>query len=592
MATPPHSSPGENEPTPAAGGGDQTPGPEQPVARQSAVSVPPPAKVANLVLARLFAATVALLGGAVMVAWKLEWREVLLFGTNVVPMQFNTAMGFSVAGLTMILMLNGWARTAAIGGIFCSVLGLVTIGEYIAGSNLGVDQFFQPDFLGTGLSANPGRMAPNAAACFLLFGLCVTSLARIRDPWREHFVVGAVAVTICALGLVYSLGYYTGVAQSYDLRYLSRMSLHSGVAFVLLGAAMALLVWENPFQPLKTRKLALPVIVGLMGFVGTLVFWHSLIRGEQERIEASISTQLRIVAQQTREHAERHVLMLQWLSSRLPVEGAGLRERWEVESGSYLRLDPAVDVVGWYAHGRTGWVVARTATPAVAEVIQRVFDQSPPAEGTARGVAAELVQDRTGNRYLLLQARHPTVLDPEEMLVAALELTAFKQRVFGGITGDFAVTLQVDGVEVFHHGSADRSNAGRWGETAIFRVGRAEWQIDVWPGRLLFAQKYSSIPDLTLLVGVILSLLFPVALQDTHRMRKLAREARERSEKLEKLLPICAGCKRIRSEEADPYDPASWTDIDTFLTQEEGRILTHGICPHCLDDQLRKIDRL
>jgi phosphoserine phosphatase RsbU/P len=58
---------------------------------------------------------------------------------------------------------------------------------------------------------------------------------------------------------------------------------------------------------------------------------------------------------------------------------------------------------------------------------------------------------------------------------------------------------------------------------------------------------------------------------------------------LEGLLPICAYCKRIRS------DDDSWQAIEVYITKQTDASFSHGVCPECFEshvkpqlDQLRK----
>lgn len=51
---------------------------------------------------------------------------------------------------------------------------------------------------------------------------------------------------------------------------------------------------------------------------------------------------------------------------------------------------------------------------------------------------------------------------------------------------------------------------------------------------------------------------------------------------LQGLLPICASCKKIRSADGDPHDPASWTSVENFITARTSADFTHSICPDCL----------
>jgi phosphoserine phosphatase RsbU/P len=50
------------------------------------------------------------------------------------------------------------------------------------------------------------------------------------------------------------------------------------------------------------------------------------------------------------------------------------------------------------------------------------------------------------------------------------------------------------------------------------------------------------------------------------------------------LLPICAYCKRIRS------DHDYWEQVESYLTDHTGAQFSHGICPDCLASEMAKID--
>jgi two-component system NtrC family sensor kinase len=51
--------------------------------------------------------------------------------------------------------------------------------------------------------------------------------------------------------------------------------------------------------------------------------------------------------------------------------------------------------------------------------------------------------------------------------------------------------------------------------------------------------------------------------------------------KLEGLVPICANCKKIRNEGANPFDQASWTSIERYISERTAAEFTHGLCPEC-----------
>jgi hypothetical protein len=60
------------------------------------------------------------------------------------------------------------------------------------------------------------------------------------------------------------------------------------------------------------------------------------------------------------------------------------------------------------------------------------------------------------------------------------------------------------------------------------------------------------------------------------------RSAEEMLSEIERLLPICAGCKRIRTDDNHPYDPKSWTSIEEYLRENKDMVFTHSLCPDCM----------
>lgn len=55
------------------------------------------------------------------------------------------------------------------------------------------------------------------------------------------------------------------------------------------------------------------------------------------------------------------------------------------------------------------------------------------------------------------------------------------------------------------------------------------------------------------------------------------------------LIPICAECKKIQSESnTDATDQSSWMPVDQFISRKTNAKFTHGLCPSCEKEMLRK----
>jgi PAS domain S-box-containing protein len=60
-------------------------------------------------------------------------------------------------------------------------------------------------------------------------------------------------------------------------------------------------------------------------------------------------------------------------------------------------------------------------------------------------------------------------------------------------------------------------------------------------------------------------------------IEKMLRESQERVKTLSGLMPICAGCKKVRDD--DGY----WEQIEEYLTRHTDAVMSHGMCPECMD---------
>lgn len=54
------------------------------------------------------------------------------------------------------------------------------------------------------------------------------------------------------------------------------------------------------------------------------------------------------------------------------------------------------------------------------------------------------------------------------------------------------------------------------------------------------------------------------------------RRAREEIQELRNLVPVCAWCRKIRTDEGD------WETIEQYIQEHGGSKVSHGICPDCV----------
>ena len=143
------------------------------------------------------AAFASLLGLSTLTGWVLRVPLLVRMQPGWTPMVVNTGIGFVVAGLALWLATHAGRRASILASLLGTLLALLAVEELVvlifdlspAFSLPELHRALQPEYL------HPGRMAPNTALCFLLFGAGLVTLASVRATWAATWTLAsAVAV--------------------------------------------------------------------------------------------------------------------------------------------------------------------------------------------------------------------------------------------------------------------------------------------------------------------------------------------------------------------------------------------------------------
>jgi PAS domain S-box-containing protein len=223
---------------------------------------------------------VAAIGLLVVGGWLLNFEPLKRVHPDAVAMKVNTAVGLLAAGLALWLRQRGALRLAL--GAFVAVLGALTLIEYLAGADLGIDQLLLRDVLAHPEAPYPpGRMAPSTAGCFLLLGLALTGIGhgRRRPGLRSPGELKSLALELAALTATVIAGfsviaYPTGAVVLRQLPGSVGMALHAAIAFVVLGVGVLLAAEGVVARSLRLRAtdralwIGFGVLTGLLATVG------------------------------------------------------------------------------------------------------------------------------------------------------------------------------------------------------------------------------------------------------------------------------------------------------------------------------------
>lgn len=223
-------------------------------------------------------ATLAL-GLTVLVGWHGRIPALIQIHPDFVPMQYNTALGFVLSGVSLLastaLSRKCWSIP---GGLTVGLIGLFTLIEHVLDIDLGIDQLFMEHYI-TVATPHPGRMAPNTALCFTLTGIsfflaCFEKLGEKR--WNA---IGLLSGLMLGFGTVAFSGYAAGIPTAYGWGHLTQMAVHTSLGVIVLGAGLLTMAWRE-----KADHSWLPSAIGMTTATVAIALWQALHAMEQRTV--------------------------------------------------------------------------------------------------------------------------------------------------------------------------------------------------------------------------------------------------------------------------------------------------------------------
>lgn len=218
-------------------------------------------------VAQVASAIVILVGIVVLFGWFFDIPFIKHSGfANLVTMKANTALCFLLAGVSLWLLpkqqvkrnkfavdepdtenfpryrLAYWRISQAL-AIAVTLIGLLTLLQYLLGWNFGIDELLFADEPNALWTSHPGRMGFNTALNFMLVGRSLDLLAHPKS-YRSYWYAQILALINALISLQVLIGY------AYNVQLFSRlasqstsMALHTAVGFIVLCVGI---LWVRP----------------------------------------------------------------------------------------------------------------------------------------------------------------------------------------------------------------------------------------------------------------------------------------------------------------------------------------------------------
>jgi len=188
-----------------------------------------------------------LIGILVIIGWFTHNDFLRTIVPGQVKMKFNVALAFVFSSIVLLLeYFPGKNKTQHPVSIFLSVLisliGLLTLIEYIFGFNIGIDELFVKDELRTTTIYYAGRMSPLSAVNFLLIGTGLFLLNKEKTATYQFYYLSSIA--FIALLMLIGFNFIS------DIPTYIRLAIHVAICFITLPVA----IWFA--QPAMQKKIS------------------------------------------------------------------------------------------------------------------------------------------------------------------------------------------------------------------------------------------------------------------------------------------------------------------------------------------------
>lgn len=179
------------------------------------------------------AASVVVVGVVVLCGWAFGVEALKRVLPELPSMRANTALAFVASGSSLWLLHPDRIATAHGRGRMLAVvalmIGLLTLLEYVAHLDLGIDELL---FADPASLPHPGRPSPITALAFAFTGASLLALRPDHDrAARASQVLAAIAAAVTFLGL---LGYLYDATLIRGGKYYTSMAVHTVIAFLVL----------------------------------------------------------------------------------------------------------------------------------------------------------------------------------------------------------------------------------------------------------------------------------------------------------------------------------------------------------------------
>ena len=491
-----------------------------------------------------------MMGLLVMVGWYVHSSVLVQLMPNFVPIKFNTALCFVLSGIGLMALNSKQPAITSLSALFTFAIAALTLLEYLLSINIGIDRLFIEPFMDL-YTPFKGRMAPQTVIGFLFASSAL--FASSQHLARSSFITAVTGSLLFAIGAVVVTGYLVGFEFAYDGGEAARVSLHTGVGFMMLGLGLLCYAWRH--SGLVPVWISVPVFVAL----ATVAFllWHAMLNAEDRHFRDKVQATVEDISHDLEQYFKDLFNAIERMKIRWQVSGGTPKEIWYDDATAYIRNFPYMSGIEWVDKDMR--VQRVVPLEPYKKMIGFKFDSEPVRRETAEKAQQNRSAVNTPIIPLLQGGRGFLYVTPlyireqfDGFIVAGFHLDILFKNLLDFQLQNYNFTIYDGKVPAFTTLPESISDPGLWKAEGLLKVNGSEWPFSISPKPELVAARHSYIPITSLSVGLLIALL---AALTVHVARKAYYKSRE-AEQAKMAMEMYAMELKVSKEHAESANTA------------------------------------
>ncbi|MFC3908651.1 diguanylate cyclase domain-containing protein [Legionella dresdenensis] len=437
------------------------------------------------------------LGVLAVIGWVSDKPVLVQVKPEWVPIQLATIICVMFTAVS-VLLLTVKPRYSF---YFCLpplTIGLLTLGEYVLGVDLGIDHLLYNNQIE---SANlyPGRMAPNTALCIILLNSAIFLHIKSQSKFSK-FVQFTQATLVFCFSLSALGGYLFGIQVAYSWPGLVAMAFCTAVMFILLSVAFIYYLYSRYSSFYSEYSIFQTMLITVGGTMFFILLWQAFLANSHWKTYKKIANDVQALIHQIDYGLYNKYQFVQRFFAR--SNNFNFDNRYiKADARLYLQDTPSLSLLQWQYGNR------------IFQLTNDGFRQPEPAQviKCSQDVVTKTNSSFVANSYTHWQPYLCFTAKQNKDSLALFDIQAvLRYALSKSPLNDAALYIKYDQMTIFSQSNGDMQQRPElWAYKQEFKLEflGIPLFIKVWPSRAYILSDTPWLPTVSIVLGLMITFL-------------------------------------------------------------------------------------